>query len=98
MWRNALVGLLLLTGCGGTIVVSGIEVYERHWLQAADAVATRASFDMSCPREQLRLFLLHKQGRHPDQIGVQGCGQRVTYVRPDLNKQLWIANVEASQR
>lgn len=86
---------LILTGCYKTVVVSGVEISEREWTRSAEAVTARAAFDLSCPAEQLSLTLLGKVGRHPNQIGVDGCGHRIVYVRPDLHFQTWVANVES---
>jgi hypothetical protein len=38
----------------------------------------RASFDLSCPATQLKMFYLHS-----DSIGVVGCGKRVSYAWVD---------------
>lgn len=66
------------------IVVSGIEVYEKYWLRAVSQLESRASFELGCPANQLAYHLLEKYGRHPVQIGVEGCGQRAVYHRPVL--------------
>jgi len=77
--------LLTLAGCGGNkIVVNGIEVYESYWLEAIDKLAPRASHDMGCSRDQLQFTLFSRVGRHPNQIGVIGCGRRATYTRPTV--------------
>jgi len=96
MTRFVLLALgLLVFGCNRhtVITVSGIEVYEEYWRRAANEVTARATFDMSCPAEELELHLLMKVVRRPSQIGVDGCGRRVTYVLTDSG---WVANVESS--
>lgn len=83
--RLAGVCLLLAVGLGACagrqIVVNDIEVYESYWQQATEQVGQRAAFDLHCPREQMQFTLFAKRGRHPTQVGVDGCGSRATYVR-----------------
>ena len=45
-------------------------------------VTARASFELSCPRDQLELTVLSTEGARKlaNQIGVTGCGQKVVYV------------------
>jgi len=43
----------------------------------AELIFTRASFDFSCPREQIVLT------RMGEQVGAEGCGHRGVYVPTD---------------
>jgi hypothetical protein len=45
-------------------------------------VTARASFELSCPQDQLELTVLSTEGARKlaNQIGVTGCGQKVVYV------------------
>jgi len=45
-------------------------------------VTARASFELSCPQEELELSVLSTEGprKLANQIGVTGCGQKVVYV------------------
>jgi hypothetical protein len=52
---------------------------------------TRAAFDMKCPEEQLRLTDLGGGGWAGGVKGVEGCGQRATYVYQP-NGNAWVLN------
>ena len=59
-----------------------------------DELATRASFDFSCPRNDLQFRILE---RHLDTVrtyGVSGCGQRGTYVLSV--RDIWILNTASA--
>ena len=45
-------------------------------------VTARASFELSCPQDELELSVLSTEGprKLANQIGVTGCGQKVVYV------------------
>jgi hypothetical protein len=45
-------------------------------------VTSRASFELSCPQDELELTVLSTEGARKlaSQIGVTGCGQKVVYV------------------
>ncbi len=85
--RRALLLVALGTtvaACGGgkkIIVVSGIEVYEKHWNQVLTDLGPRASYDLSCPREKLEFTLFKRTGRVPTEVGVAGCGTRAMYIK-----------------
>lgn len=69
----------LLTSCGG----SGGTRAE---------LVNRASFEMSCPREQLHVYVLGDDTR-----GVEGCGRRATYIRSckgggAMEECVWVLN------
>jgi D-serine deaminase-like pyridoxal phosphate-dependent protein len=75
---------LLATACAGPkITVNGIEVYQAHWDQAREEIGRRARFEMKC--EQLAYALLHRVGRYPTEVAVEGCGRRALYVRPMIS-------------
>lgn len=74
--------VVVLAGCGGTVItVSGIEVREEVWQEAAEHVSRQASFALRCPASQLRLHLLARYRRQPTRIGIEGCGQRAVFRR-----------------
>jgi hypothetical protein len=80
-----LVASSLALACGGgkVIHVNGIEVYEKHWNKAITGLAPRAAYDLQCPQAQLLFTLFQKTGREPTEVGVDGCGKRAVYVRPN---------------
>ena len=73
--------ILYIPACAGTVMtVDGIEVYEKYWTQATQDLSRRVKFDTNC--ESIPEFhLLARSGRHPSEIGVIACGQRLTYTR-----------------
>ena len=48
---------------------------------AREDLARKASYEMECPEEKLEMTVLKKMfnGRET-QIGVEGCGQKATYI------------------
>lgn len=53
-----------------------------HDKRAMKTVTSRASFELSCPQDELELTVLSTEGARKlaSQIGVTGCGQKVVYV------------------
>jgi len=53
-----------------------------HDKRAMKTVTARASFELSCPQDELELTVLSTEGARKlaSQIGVTGCGQKVVYV------------------
>jgi hypothetical protein len=48
--KRALATALLIVGCGGgTIIISGIEVYEGIWEDTVRQLSVTAAFDMGVP-------------------------------------------------
>jgi len=84
----------LLGACREVIVVNGIEVYENNWRKTIDEVGTRAAFDLGCPKEQLQFSLFAKVGKHPSQVGAEGCNKRGSYTRAIIHSRIgpWQAN------
>jgi hypothetical protein len=77
--------VLLTVGCGGAVImVNGIEVYERTWQRTIDELLPRTTFDLDCPAQQLSFTLFRKLGREPVEVGVEGCGRRGLYMRPNI--------------
>jgi|HubBroStandDraft_1064217.scaffolds.fasta_scaffold325194_2 hypothetical protein len=74
-----------------TTQVNGFKITEVSWGAAQTDVATRAEFDMKCPKDQLQLKLLavNDQFYYATQMGVTGCGQSVVYVDTPSG---WVAN------
>jgi hypothetical protein len=55
-------------------------------------VRTRATFDLKCPAEQLKLTeLTDVCGPFLCTVGVSGCGQQATYVM-NPNTKSWVMN------
>lgn len=77
----ALVFALSLAGCASrqVIVVSGVEVYENLWAETVAELRPRAQFELGCSTLEFALF--QKARSLPSEVGVTGCGKRVTYVR-----------------
>ncbi len=73
-------------GMSRTLVVVGIVVALcsgcGHDKRAMKAVTARASFDLSCPQDDLELVVLSTAGalRQANQIGARGCGHKAVYV------------------
>jgi hypothetical protein len=63
----------------------------KHNKNANTTVTRRAAFDLSCPKEDLKLNVVDTEGarKMASQIAVRGCGQKAVYVYyPDANT--WI--------
>lgn len=67
----ALVTLLLIAAVGC-----------KHNKRATTTVTRRAAFDLSCPKEELRLNVVDTEGarKMASQIAVRGCEQKAVYV------------------
>jgi len=65
-----------------SVVVAMLCVACGHDKRAMKTVTARASFELSCPQDQLELTVLSTEGARKlaNQIGVTGCGQKVVYV------------------
>jgi len=63
-------------------VVATLCVGCGHDKRAMKTVTARASFELSCPQDELELSVLSTEGprKLANQIGVTGCGQKVVYV------------------
>lgn len=59
-----------------------------------DELAQRASFDLGCPREQMRATVLQRVGMFQVAVsaGVQGCGKRASYIRSAGTSGAWVIN------
>lgn len=89
------VGGFLAAGCGGnTITVTGVEVYESQWNRTVSELAPTAAFDLSCDQGQLQYSLLRREGRHPVDVGVEGCGERRRYSRVGTT---WFSATQAAE-
>jgi len=79
--------LVMLCCCAPTVR----ESFQR------DALA-RASYEMRCPADQLQITGLNKGLDETlingEQVGVDGCGQRVVYV--NVYPTGWVANTQSS--
>lgn len=64
-----------------------------HNKRATKTVTSRASFELSCPEEELQLTVLAADGPRElaKQIGVEGCGRKAVYVY-FASTDTWIAN------
>jgi hypothetical protein len=65
-----------------TAVVAALCVACGHDKRAMKTVTSRASFELSCPQDELELTVLSTEGARKlaNQIGVTGCGQKLVYV------------------
>ena len=82
---------MTMVGCAGTkIVVDGIEIYARYWVEARQQLSQRASFDLQCDPNTLHYSLLARTARWAGTVGVSGCGQRVTYT--SVGRGQWFAD------
>jgi hypothetical protein len=63
-------------------VVAALCVACGHDKRAMKTVTSRASFDLSCPQDELELTVLATSGARKlaSQIGVTGCGSKLVYV------------------
>ena len=92
--------LLALSACGPTIQ-SGSFLLKKHDAERSfEAITNRASFELHCPKEQIKLVTLNVSrdvfpGDWPRQVGVEGCGQRAVYVRDGVTD--WIMNTERTE-
>lgn len=66
--RNRVLALLLISGCAS---------FANN---KQTAVRSRATFDLSCPAEQLKLTPLSSEAMERATYGVSGCGKKATYV------------------
>jgi len=78
--RRYIVLISLAVGCGGYQQ----QLREENLAKQDAELRTRAAFDLSCAQDKLVLVPLSDSSR-----GVEGCGQRATYVRVDFN---WVMN------
>ena len=74
-------------------VIAALCVACGHDKRAMKTVTSRASFDLSCPQDELELTVLATSGarRLASQIGVTGCGNKVVYVY-FASTDSWIAD------
>jgi len=65
-----------------TVVLAVLCIACGHDKRAMKTVTSRASFDLSCPQDELELTVLATSGarRLATQIGVTGCGNKAVYV------------------
>jgi hypothetical protein len=91
MSRTLLVAVLLLAGCfpSKTVVVDGYKLAEAKWAAHRTQVASKASFELSCPVEQVEIVVLEAsdyfdvvRGKtvYASVVGARGCGRKVTYA------------------
>jgi hypothetical protein len=66
--------LFLITGC---IAHGGQKWFDESGRQE---VLNRASFDLSCPKEQINMMPIGAAEYPYTTIGANGCGARTTYV------------------
>lgn len=83
-------GVLFLVGCA----------FE----SPSDKLRIRSGFDLSCPKEQLRLTPLETVGGvvlsgepsdYAKTVGVEGCGRKSSYLK--LPDGTWMKNAENSE-
>lgn len=82
----ALVAVLSLpmAGCLAKVQVGGHSLYADEWARYSEDIKRRAAFELKCPAEQIQLQVLATNPFNdaiPNQVGADGCGQRLVYVR-----------------
>ena len=79
---SLLASAVLATACPSTQLVSvdGRSVEKRSWERAVRLLTPRSAFELKCPAGQLRFSLLRAVYHRPDEIGVEGCSQRLVFV------------------
>ncbi|MEM9693203.1 MAG: hypothetical protein AAGA56_11705 [Myxococcota bacterium] len=77
---------LPLSACSGIIV--GTQTWFDTNQTGKALLARRASFDLSCPAEQLSFMCL----QNCETAGVSGCGQKASYVYVDSG---WVLNSDS---
>lgn len=82
----------LTTGCAGSIIGTQ-EWFENHSFGKSN-LQERASFDMSCDKDQLSY---QKLGNNYTQVGVLGCGKKASYVLDETIGD-WILNSEIQKQ
>jgi hypothetical protein len=87
----------------------GDRTMDKHDTESAfDVVRERAAFEARCPSSQLTLSVLeaysYQNAKRARQIGVEGCGHRLIYVRVDTTSGMygssgttWVLNSSSSR-
>lgn len=88
----------LSAGCAAPAQIDGFSVYKEGADQDFTKVRQRASFELSCPADKLKLTILNVTqggtlGDHASQIGVEGCEKKAVYVHAPDNS--WLVNSTA---
>jgi hypothetical protein len=75
------------------VVVAALCVGCGHDKRAVKTITSRASFDLSCPEDELELKVLATEGARKlaSQIGVTGCGKKTVYIY-FASSDTWIAD------
>jgi hypothetical protein len=86
-WRGS-VSLVLVSA-----VVAALCVACGHDKRAMKTITSRASFDLTCPEDELELKVLATEGARKlaSQIGVTGCGKKAVYIY-FASSDTWIAD------
>lgn len=72
----------ILFGCYGNLTTSnGQSVYISIWNPVVRELRTKSSLILSCPQEEIKVTLLHRQGRFPVSVSVTGCSHTIFYER-----------------
>ena len=76
-----------------TMMVAALCTSCGHNKRATKTVTSRASFELSCPEEEIRLTVLSTDGprKLAKQIGAEGCDQKLVYVY-FVSTDTWIAS------
>ncbi len=97
--RCALLLAALLAGCAGpgAQLIEGKRAFRDHW---REALAPRASGELGCPKEAVRMGVLasvkdRDVGELPSQVSVEGCGRRAVYVQ--VVGVGWVLNSEGDR-
>ena len=71
-----LIAFVLLFASAGCTKIDGYTLNKRAWKKDKKTVLDRAAFDMSCPREKIKLTVLDEEKNYARQIGAEGCGKK----------------------
>jgi hypothetical protein len=72
--------VLIRLALAALLVIAGTAC--KHNKKATTTVTRRAAFDLSCPKEDLKLNVVDTEGarKMASQIAVRGCDQKAVYV------------------
>ena len=78
--RGITSGVLLRLALAALLVTAGTAC--KHNKKATTTVTRRAGFDLSCPKEELKLNVVDTEGarKMATQIAVRGCEQKAVYA------------------
>jgi hypothetical protein len=92
-WVGASLSLVSLVGCVSTLKVGDRVMDKSDTESAFRLVKERAAFEARCPVDQLAVTILEayrfQNAERARQIGIDGCGHRLVYVRVDTTSGMY---------